>query len=67
MQVTDDDRDAELEHLLDDLSYAITSARACGVDDDERLRAVARKIRDLAADLDAFAGSIVAERRTAEG
>ena len=65
--MSDEPRRSELEHLLEALSYEITAARSCGLGDDERLRVVARRIRDIAADLDAFAGSIVAERQAVEG
>ena len=67
VEMSDEPRRTELERLLDDLSYEITTARSCGLGDDERLRVVARRIRDIAADLDAFAGSIVAERQAAQG
>lgn len=57
------DRVAEFEKLLEDLSYAVTTARATGLDEGETLRAVVKKIRDLAADLDALSVSEIAERR----
>ena len=56
-----------MEVLLEDLSYAITAARSAGLDDIDRLRAILRKIRDIGADLDGLAGSIVAEKQVAEG
>ena len=61
-----DPRQAELENLLDDLSYAITSARTTGLDEAEQLRVIARKIRDISSNIDSLAGSIVAERLAAE-
>jgi hypothetical protein len=62
-----DPRHLEMEGLLDDLSYAITAARSTGLEDPDKLRGIVRKIRDIGADLDGLAGSIVAERRAAEG
>lgn len=59
------DRSEEFEKLLEDLSFAITSARAAGSDDVEALREIVKRIRDLAADLDALSVSVVAERREA--
>jgi hypothetical protein len=56
-------RPEELDSLLEDLSYEITAARSCGISDAERLRAIARRIRDIASNLDALAGSIVAEEQ----
>jgi hypothetical protein len=61
-----DPRQAELEGLLDDLSYAITSARTNGLDEAEKLRVIARRIRDISSNIDSLAGSIVAERLAAE-
>lgn len=61
-----DPRQAELEGLLDDLSYAITSARTTGLDEAEQLRVIARRIRDISSNIDSLAGSIVAERLAAE-
>ena len=65
--MSSDPRRAEMEVLLEDLSYAITAARSAGLDDIDRLRAILRKIRDIGADLDGLAGSIVAEKQAAEG
>ena len=61
-----DPRRREMEDLLDDLSYAITSARSVGLEDLDKLRGISRKIRDIGADLDGLAGSIVAEKQAAE-
>ena len=61
-----DPRQAELEGLLDDLSYAITSARTTGLEEAEALRVIARRIRDISSNIDSLAGSIVAERLAAE-
>ncbi len=57
------DRNAEFESILEAISYEITTARGIGPSDPERMRAVVKKIRDLAADLDALSVSIVAEDR----
>lgn len=62
-----DPRHEEFEGLLDDLSYAITSARTTGLGEAEELRVIARRIRDISSNLDSLAGSIVAERQAAEG
>lgn len=61
-----DPRTQELEGLLEDLSYAITSARTTGLDEAEQLRMIARRIRDISSNIDSLAGSIVAERLAAE-
>ncbi len=57
------DREAEFESILESLGYEITTARGIGPSDPERMRAVVKRIRDLAADLDALSVSIVAEER----
>jgi hypothetical protein len=62
-----DQRQQELEGLLEDLSYAITSARTNGLDRAEELRTIARRIRDISSNIDSLAGSIVAERQAVEG
>ncbi|MEA2451467.1 MAG: hypothetical protein QOG04_177 [Actinomycetota bacterium] len=62
-----DQRQLELEGLLDDLSYAITSARTTGLGEAEQLRVIARRIRDISSNIDSLAGSIVAEKQAAEG
>jgi hypothetical protein len=64
--MSSDPRRREMEVLLEDLSYAITAARSAGMDDIDRLRGIVRKIRDIGADLDGLAGSIVAEKQAAE-
>ena len=65
--MSSDPRHREMEELLDDLSYAITAARSIGLEDLDKLRGISRKIRDIGADLDGLAGSIVAEKQAAEG
>lgn len=57
------DRGEEFEGILESISYEITTARGIGHGDPERMRAVVKRIRDLAADLDALSVSIVAEDR----
>lgn len=57
------DRNDEFESILETISYEITTARGIGPADPERMRTVVKRIRDLAADLDALAVSIVAEDR----
>ena len=59
-------RQGELEGLLDDLSYAITSARTTGLDEAEELRVIARRIRDISSNIDSLAGSLVAEKLASE-
>lgn len=60
------DRSEEFYSLLDELSYAITAARTAGHENAEELRKASKRIRDLAADLDALAVSVVAEERRRE-
>lgn len=57
------ERDAEFETILESISYEITTARGIGPSEPERIRTVVKKIRDLAADLDALSVSMVAEDR----
>ena len=67
--MTDQNEDArrkELDGLLDDLSYEMTAARSTNLDEPETLRAIARRIRDLSSNIDALAGSIVAEKQAAD-
>lgn len=61
-----DPRQEELNELLDDLSYEMTSVRSTGLGEPEALRASARRIRDISSNIDALAGSIVAEKVAAE-
>ena len=62
-----DERSHELEKLLDTLSYEITGARSIGLSDPEKLRVILRRIRDIGADLDGLAGSILAEEQASRG
>ncbi len=57
------DRNEEFESILESISYEVTTARGVGPDDPERVRTVVKRIRDLAADLDALSVSMVAEDR----
>lgn len=61
-----DDRRQELDGLLDDLAYEMTAARSTDLTKPETLRAIARRIRDIASNIDALAGSIVAEKQAAD-
>jgi hypothetical protein len=54
---------AELDGLLDQASYVLTTARTAGLEDTERLRAALKRIRSLVGDADALAASVEAERR----
>jgi hypothetical protein len=56
----------ELEALLDQASYLLTTARSAGVDDIEKLRATLKRIRALVGDADALASSIQGERRAGD-
>jgi hypothetical protein len=60
------DRRDEFNGLLESLGFEITNARTAGFEDPERLRNLTKRIRDLAADLDALSGSMVAEERDRE-
>jgi hypothetical protein len=62
-----DDRASEFDRILEDLSYELTSARAIGLSDPDRLRVMLRRMRDLIADADSLASGLGAERRKAEG
>jgi hypothetical protein len=53
----------EMEALLDQASYLLTTARGAGVEDIEKLRATLKRIRALVGDADALASSIEGERR----
>jgi hypothetical protein len=57
----------ELDRILEDLSYELTSARSIGLSDPDRLRVTLRRMRDLIADADSLASGFGAERRKAEG
>jgi hypothetical protein len=51
----------ELEAILDEVSYQVTSARAAGLDRIDELRAALKRVRDLAVDADTIAGAVAAE------
>jgi len=57
------DHAAELDGLLDQASYLLTTARTAGLEDTERLRATLKRIRSVVGDADALAASVEAERR----
>ena len=56
----------ELEGLLDQASYLLTTARSAGLDDIDKLRATLKRIRALAGDADALAASVEGERRAGD-
>lgn len=56
---------AELDALLEDLSYELTAARTAGLDRPDLLRASLRRARQLVDDADALAGAAQAEDQTA--
>lgn len=53
----------ELEGILDDISYELTSARTAGLDRPEQLRSSLRRARDLVADADSLASVAAAAQR----
>jgi hypothetical protein len=53
----------ELDGLLDQASYLLTTARGAGLDDIEKLRVALKRIRALVGDADALASSVESERR----
>jgi hypothetical protein len=54
---------AELEALLDQASYQLTSARTAGLTNIDDLREALKKVRALMQDADALASSVEAARR----
>lgn len=54
---------AELEALLDQASYLLTSARTAGLANTEELKEVLKRIRALVQDADALASSVEAAQR----
>jgi hypothetical protein len=56
----------ELEGLLDQASYLLTTARSAGLDDIDKLRATLKRIRALVGDADALAASVEGERRAGD-
>jgi hypothetical protein len=56
----------ELDGLLDQASYLLTTARSAGLDDTEKLRATLKRIRALVGDADALAASVEGERRAGD-
>ena len=63
----DAERAAELESLLDRISYELTNARSAGVAEPEALRASLKRLAKLTNDAEALAvTAIAAKRRRAE-
>jgi hypothetical protein len=56
----------ELDGLLDQASYLLTTARSAGLDDIDKLRATLKRIRALVGDADALAASVEGERRAGD-
>jgi hypothetical protein len=56
----------ELDGLLDQASYLLTTARGAGLDDIDKLRATLKRIRVLVGDADALASSVEGERRAGD-
>ncbi|MGH2699830.1 MAG: hypothetical protein ACRDJL_11635, partial [Actinomycetota bacterium] len=63
-QMPSNDHAAELDGLLDQASYLLTTARTAGLSDTEKLRATLKRIRALVGDADALASSVEADRRS---
>ncbi len=57
------DHAAELDGLLDQASYLLTTARTAGLEDPENLRTTLRRLRSVVGDADALAASVEAEQR----
>ena len=57
------DHSAELDGLLDQASYLLTTARTAGLADTEKLRLTLRRLRSVVGDADALASSVEAEQR----
>lgn len=53
---------AELEGILEAISYEVTTARTSGLGQPEKLRASLRRARGLIADADSLASHVAAER-----
>lgn len=51
---------AELDGMLDSVSYELTEARRFGLEDPDRLRRALKKARDHLNHADALAGAVVA-------
>lgn len=60
------DHAAELDGLLDQASYLLTTARTAGLGEPEKLRTTLRRLRSVVGDADALASSVEAERRAAD-
>lgn len=60
-----EDRRQELENILDEISYELTSARTAGLGRPDALRASLRRARDLVSSADALAGAVAAAQRDA--
>jgi hypothetical protein len=58
-----DNQVAELNGLLDQASYLLTTARTAGLSDTENLRRTLKRIGAVLGDADALAASVEAERR----
>lgn len=65
-QPSDEHRNEELARLLDEISYEVTAARSAGLGRVDDLRAALRRARDLVAQADALASSLLAARRDAD-
>jgi hypothetical protein len=57
------DRAAELDSLLERLSYLVTTARSTGVDDPAKLRDVIKQIRQVVVDAESLALTMQMEKQ----
>jgi hypothetical protein len=64
--MTQKEHAVELDGLLDQASYLLTTARSAGLEDIEKLRATLKRIRALVGDADALAASVEGERRAGD-
>jgi hypothetical protein len=58
-----DQRQRELEGLLDDLSYQVTAARTAGLHRPDDLRRTLKRMTALLSNIDAVAVTVISERR----
>lgn len=62
MAIELDKMSAEIEELLDAVSYEVTSARAAGLGRPEELRTALKRARELLADADSIASHVAVAR-----
>lgn len=62
MAIEFDKMTAEIDELLDAVSYEVTSARAAGLSRPEELRTALKRARDLLTDADSIASHVAVAR-----